>query len=134
MTRAEVNTQFKKHGKTEDAIGELITLWKDRLWLGHWTIDVTFEWSGIKQRERSDGNSAIATCDVTWEYMQAHLRFDLPACSVLSPKKLSRVVLHELLHITVNEMRETGIKHEERVVTVLEDVISWAYRDKRKKP
>jgi hypothetical protein len=58
-----------------------------------------------------------------------------------SDKRIAEVVIHELVHCLVHEMREWSperqsgdaldkcMAHEERVVTELTDAIIWSYED-----
>ena len=43
----------------------------------------------------------------------------------MSNEELERTVVHELVHALVNELREGGIDHEERVVTTLTKAVLW---------
>ena len=43
----------------------------------------------------------------------------------LSKKEIEKVVVHELMHVFLNETREEGIDHEERVATQLQKAFFW---------
>lgn len=60
-----------------------------------------------------------------WEYLQAYIYVNLPQVCNRTEKFIERAIVHELFHVLVNEMRERGIKHEERVVTTLTDAFFW---------
>jgi len=102
----------------------------DRLWLGQWQIDVTWEWNGIRNETGQPNFIVHANCVTSWAYLHAHIRFDVPECSVLSAYRLEAVVVHELMHVHVAQMCGEGVdpNHEERVVTQLTNVLMHAYR------
>jgi hypothetical protein len=43
----------------------------------------------------------------------------------LDEYELEKAIVHEFMHILVNEMRAGGIDHEERVVTGLANAALW---------
>ena len=43
----------------------------------------------------------------------------------MTPQQIERIAVHELCHILVNEMRESEMCHEERVVTMLTKAFLW---------
>jgi len=108
---------LKKHLETRDKIQRVFDYWRYRLWLGPWSITLHYEWNGIDQSRRD--LSILATCSARWMYLEADITFDMPLISCVSDQKLEEIVVHEMIHILVNEMRERGIDHEERVVTLL---------------
>lgn len=72
--------------------------------------------------------SILGQTSVQWEYMEAHIEFFLGGLIMvdLADERLEYLVLHELCHCIVNEMRDESsdkayieqniIPHEERVV------------------
>jgi hypothetical protein len=74
-----------------------------------------------------DQFETLAQCRTRWAYKKAIVEFSLPACAELDAEDLERTVIHELLHIVVNEMRECAdserLTHEERVVSELTDMV-----------
>lgn len=119
---------FAVHERTVAAIDKLMDELVHAMWLGHWQINAVYEWNGIKT---TDGTLPAAQVEgADWRYMHAKIRFDVPTCSTMEPHELRDVVIHELLHCLVNEMREDGIDHEERVVSHLQRVVSLAMKRK----
>lgn len=101
-----------------DAVGT----WKERLWLWGWNVQLRWGDGAIP-----DGDMAVASCDARWEYMRATLTFDVRGMA--DEQSIDAVVIHELLHALVNEMRMLAVSadditHEERVVTHLTNVIT----------
>lgn len=76
----------------------------------------------------SPGTVACVHC--SWEYLEVAITWNMTKIIKLDPddKDLEYMVIHEFMHTLVNEMRERGIKHEERVVTNLSWAIRWAYQ------
>lgn len=96
--------------------------------LSDWKIDLHFHtWLGVGE----SGNLAVARVEnCSWEYQSASIQVDLSKLADMKASKIGEVVIHELLHIVVNEMREGSIKHEERVVTHLTNCVLWLKRPK----
>lgn len=65
----------------------------------------------------------VGCATVRWEYRDAVLEFNLEKTAGLSDEDLEEVYLHEAMHILVNELREEGIAHEERVCSGLAFVL-----------
>lgn len=104
--------------------------WKVMLGLGVWRIDT--EWYDGRLPETRGGddrNIVLADMHVSWEYLKATMRVNVEAVAALSDERLEEVIIHELLHAVINEMRnysaDDGIYHEERVVSTLTSVIGW---------
>jgi len=115
--------QLKAHEAVVAKLDKLVAKWVGDLWLGQWQIDTSWRWNGIDSHD--DRTIVYAECDADWRYMRATIRFNVPACSTLSDRLLEEKVVHELLHCVVNEMRETEIKHEERVVSHLQRIACY---------
>ena len=103
--------------------------WIYRLGLRWW--DITILWyDKPKMINKEFKNPDIcARTYVDWRYSEATITVNMPKLSSLRKEKIERAIVHELLHIPVNEMRETGIHHEERVVTTLQKAIFWTMAD-----
>lgn len=93
--------------------------WKRLLALSWWRSKVVF----FNYLTNPDGSTFVASCDVNWQYQDYTLNINEIDLRRRSNSTIERVVVHELLHAVVNEMREQGIKHEERVTTHLECAI-----------
>lgn len=71
---------------------------------------------------------AAAICDTKWQYEESAVTFNLKQLRKLNDKEIEEVVVHELMHIFLNEMREKGIKHEEHTATRLQHAFIWVKR------
>jgi hypothetical protein len=96
--------------------------WKNNLYLGMWQID--FNIREYLKNEQGEFETA-ATCDANWQYFYASLNFSYAKMRELADIEIEKIVLHEMLHVVVNEMREDGIDHEERVVSHLTMICEW---------
>ncbi len=94
--------------------------WRRRLCLTWWegTLCINDYLSG------QDGNNTLADCTADWKYQTYTIRINRSDAMELSDGELEKMIIHELLHVVVNEMREGDVSHEERVVTNLETAIT----------
>lgn len=63
-----------------------------------------------------------------WEYLQATVAINVPEVARMDDDRLERVLVHELCHILVAEMRadpDVCTDHEERTVTQLAKAFIW---------
>jgi hypothetical protein len=94
--------------------------WTPLLGLDDWDIS----WEFHREPDTTDAKE-MAYCGVQWQYEAAVIRwcvFEVYA-HALNDDALERVVVHEMMHILLHEMREDAnrpdIAHEERVATRL---------------
>lgn len=103
--------------------------WIERLGLGWWDIEVAYydDPAEVIQKFHSyEGGVAAANVSAEWMYGKAQINVNLPAIAHLNEDDIEKIVIHELCHIMVNEMREGELHHEERVVTWLTKAFLWA--------
>jgi hypothetical protein len=100
--------------------------WLYKLGLLWWDCEIIYR-KKAKHFRKANGNVAIMRCYADWRYMRLTLEVNLTQVRRLDDIELERVIVHELCHALVNEMREIdpGIKHEERVVTMLTKAFIW---------
>lgn len=107
--------------------------------LDWWTLK--FVWDRDDKCELSkDGNGnyeCVAHTEVHWQYLRASLTFHLPTVATETDDELEYIIVHELTHVLVNEMRwvdaiakddderRHNIQHEERVVTHIAQAFRW---------
>ena len=108
-------------------IHRLVKKWKCNLYLGMWTIN--FNILDYLGNARVDGYQTSARCDTAWQYFTADLDFSYVQLKGMEEEDIEKIIIHELLHIVVNEMTEDGIEHEERVVSHLSMIISYLNKD-----
>lgn len=122
--------------KTRKILRKLFKKWCYRLGLNWWKVDVYYitdpETVARKFHERDDAVCLMRTW-VSWEYAEATVEVNLPALKGRTEENLEREVVHELVHVLVNEMREGKMHHEERVVTSITKAIFWTLADAEKK-
>jgi len=105
-------------------VKKYVLQWKTELYLGMWTVNFTIKDVLVKPNSKWEG---VAYCENEWQYYIAHIDFSHVMMKDMTEEEISRIVLHELLHTVINEMRnwekEDGGDHEERVVSHLTMII-----------
>lgn len=132
----------KEFALTEKRIKALIKKWAEPLGFNWWKMTYSYVRNPEDMPERGDrrtgdsGWSCTASTHTAWEYRDAKISFNMPACFLEKDDELEKVFVHELCHVLVNEMRELApherpfiewIAHEESVCTSLQRTIMWAY-------
>lgn len=113
-----------------DSVNAAFEKWIKALGLAWWDIDVhAYDDPAEVVRLFANGDNsatiaAIATAN--WMYGSGKVEVNLLALAGIPQDQLDRIVVHELMHFLVNEMRENELKHEERVVTNLTKAFFWA--------
>lgn len=106
---------------TQDDFSALVHKWVAKTWLGWWKIDVrgytAYEYA--KQDTEVDVHSSLALCESDWRYMTAVIKVNLDLLASVNEEDLEEIVVHELMHVILGEMHESGMAHEERVATFL---------------
>lgn len=101
--------------------------WRPLLGLEAWDITLEF------YDDRYEDYESAARTTVRWEYASATVQFYVPACL---GHDIDELVVHELCHVIVNEMRDDSsgalihdtVMHEERVCTMLTRALLRAER------
>ena len=108
--------------------------WAQPLGLLWWEITITyFDDPGEVVRMFRDpggGNIIPAIVNADWKYGTASISINVPAFKGMKNRQIEKIIVHELVHVLVNEMREDGIEHEERVVTGLAKAFMWTRKTK----
>ena len=112
MTRQECSAQIAR-------IRLLAKKWYSPLRLFEW--DIT--WKYMDGELISDGvlaELAVATTTADWRYRHCTIQWNLKLVAEQADAVLERILIHEVMHIHLNEMRESDdIGHEERVASTL---------------
>lgn len=107
--------------------------WRDALWLTNWRMDIDWATEG----GRNGDTSNYMMISSSWRYQNIALTVFVNCLETIDPSDLhlDEMIVHELLHAHLNEMRAHNDDmddlaaqndHEERVVTILSRVISAA--------
>jgi len=118
--------------KSKKRLRKAIKIWSYRLGLRWWHVTTVLSTDkelikdvfGIKKNE-----TVLGRTYANWKYRTAIIYFNVPAFKGFSERKIEQIVVHELMHVLVNEMREGDIHHEERAVTSLTEAIFWTVDD-----
>jgi len=111
-----------KTKKVEKFIRKYFKWWVHWLGLEYWIVNCYFEDDEIN---KGNGYLLAGSTDVEWKYLHAYVTFYPKTMRHLSKSDIECAVVHELMHIFLNEMREEGIDHEERVATILQKAFMW---------
>jgi len=113
-------------------IQKLFDLWTYRLGLKWWEINIHYiedPQTIIDTFRITDNEIVVAKTFADWKYMTANIYVNLPSIITMHKYTVERIIVHELVHVLVNEMRENDINHEERVVTSLTKAVFWIEQD-----
>ena len=115
----------KKYKRARKRFSKLARAWTKRLGLAWWRVDVFYYDKIPKRFKRKHGQEVAADVFAQWEYMKVDISVNLPLIAEMTKAEMEKVIVHELCHALVNEMREEGHKHEERVCTRLTQAFLW---------
>lgn len=111
-----------KTKRVKHLLTKYFKFWVHWLGLGFWDVTLSFSKEKV---DRGNGSYRAGLCEVEWEYLTAHITIYPKAIRHLDDRGIEKVMLHELVHVLINEMREEGPDHEERVATQLQKAFSW---------
>lgn len=119
---------MKKIKRTKRLIRAALDKWLKPLGLLWWDVRIIFivapeEILDIFQV--TDDEVTAAKCYADWRYGTAKIYVNVPGCVHMSQEEIERMLVHEMCHVLVNEMREGELHHEERVVSALTKVMFW---------
>ncbi len=118
----------KDYKKEQDRIKVLVSKWEPILGLSDWKIKYVFTLESDSWDIRTAGRASV-----DWQYKLAYITFYCNETATLDIVELEWMVVHEMCHVIVNEMRamtkdshlnqsyfiDGWIMHEERVCTEL---------------
>lgn len=117
MTKNEINA--KKH------VERLLTKWKPILGLEGWTIGLAYTNQSHPQ-DYHDGKTTTFDVVSDWKYMNAMITCYVPALLDTDKLYLEHIVIHELMHLVLGELRDTRsysedvyMDHEEHAASTL---------------
>lgn len=112
---------MRTSAQTKKLINKYMKWWVKWTGLGFHTITTTYVdfWD-------SDLN-ADAVCASHWQYLDHMITFNLTKCNPLTENQIEQTVVHELMHIFLNELQsdDVDINHEERVASSLQKAFMW---------
>jgi predicted SprT family Zn-dependent metalloprotease len=111
-----------KTRRVKKLLHKYFTWWVHWTGLGYWNVRMVM--SG-KVKKRPNNYLLCGYNETDWRYQTTSITFYPKAMRHLAPDEIEAAVIHELVHVFLNEMREPGIDHEERVATTLQKAFSW---------
>lgn len=124
MTDAEYQAQKAR-------VQAMLDKWVNTTGLGWWRM--TYVWvrdPAVAGENGASSKDTGAVCSVSWQYLCATITFYLPTLADEDDDHLEWIIVHELMHVFLREMRWTNddgdnIDHEERVATMLAHGFLW---------
>lgn len=103
----------------------ILDKWVQPLGLKWFVLDILYYDEGD---EFPAGSTVVARTFADWRYRTAQIRVNVPLVAEQEDARLEHAMLHELMHILVQEMRANpgDGDHEERVVDGLASAFRWA--------
>ncbi len=109
--------------KRFDWIRKIEADWEYKLGLGDWSIQVDI----VKNIDDEISDDVAGKCWPKWQYKNAYIQLKRRRMIDMTEKEIEPIIIHELLHCIVVEMRSYGLDpdHEERVITNLTNAFRW---------
>lgn len=115
----------KQYDQQKKRIEKYVNKWLQLFHLHNWKGRCVWE---RDSKKNNDGETEVlAHCFSDWKYLIYELTFFLSSFVHKSEKDVERIVVHEMLHIVINEMRENRHENEERVVSTLTNIMEDVY-------
>ncbi len=105
-----------KPEEVQEFIKNHVIWWVNILGLGTWGFQFRQEDGKPKS---DDGDSIVAVTDASWKYMTATITFYPECFQDMTDDEAEYSIVHELMHVLLDEMDCRDIAHEERVATML---------------
>ena len=124
-------------------VEDLLRTWRARLGLYHWRL--TYEFFDELSTTNAGGRPAMLETEARWKYQDALIKVYVPSVAEVDDDALERVVVHEFMHVLLNELRPLGdwddprehalmherLAHEEHAAMALADAIRLAVQTAR---
>lgn len=117
-----------EYRKEKARVEKLLKGWTNDLGLRWWRLKLTYfraELPPYEGETRAETSPAAMDCKADWRYTRATIRVNLLATADMNDDDLEWAVVHECSHVFLNEMRDGGIEHEERVASTLASAFIW---------
>lgn len=124
-----------EHAQLKSRIQAIADEWVECLGLRWWHISFYYHGDSGDYRDSSADipPESKAYTSASWAYLDAAIHFNMSGLATYNETQLEEVVVHELMHAMVHEMRAVSacncdtldIRHEERVCTMLGRAFVW---------
>lgn len=108
--------------------------WAYTLGLRNWSIQRAYHRGPFSDKDNEEHHS-IAECKSDWRYLHAIISWDLTEIEDLDDEALEGHVVHELMHVFLEELRhpcDDFMAHEERIASSLAQAFIWVRNVERK--
>ncbi len=97
--------------------------WHSRLGMYGWDIGRSYHDGPYTQQDGLPSGDAVASTHVRWPYKSGSIAWNTALTEGIDDEHLEGILVHEVMHVWLSEMRSRGLEHEERVATEL----AWAF-------
>jgi len=122
----------KEYEKLKSRIKKYVDKWLIKLGLKGWDIDFYYHRDAKAEKDGNYGRGfCVEACTAAqYPYKSATVWFYLSSLFGKSDKDIENTVLHELIHILTDEMKDQDkdLNHCERVITDLTNAFLWTYK------
>lgn len=89
------------YNQTIKTIQKLAPIWQTRLGLNHWDITHTYLETYYGE-EHNEDHKVTATTNAQWQYMDANIKWYLPAAIQHNETTIEKILVHELVHVLLS--------------------------------
>jgi hypothetical protein len=119
------------YAAAKELLEPIVDRWLETLGLRWWDITLEFCRAGIPTRDTHDGMpiTIYAQVSTRWHYQTAIISLNVPALVELPDRKIEAIIVHECMHIFLNELQHTTddwSSHEEHTASMLAKAVLWA--------
>jgi len=113
----------RKDERTKKLTIKYLAWWSKWLGMNWYYGKLRFDEGWKYFNKKKDFNVGMR-CHVDWRYMTYTIDVNLPVMRGMNKCEIERFVVHELMHVVLDELNADK-DHEERVVTMLENGVLW---------
>jgi hypothetical protein len=96
-----------------ELVMQIASYWRKILGVEAWDID-------FRLRDEDTDKTIAGETTADWRYLTATIALTPDKLNEMSDKEAEGLIVHEYMHVILDEMKAGGVDHEERVATMLE--------------
>ena len=109
--------------KTKKLVMKYMRYWAAAMGLNWYSWGVGFDIDWVNFNHKKDKQTGMRVF-ADWRYMRFDIEVNVPVVRDLPDKEIERLVIHELVHVFLNELN-ADVDHEERAVTMLTNAFGF---------